>query len=324
MRYLVLAVLLCGCGSLAGGPAVGPVEDGSMHDAGSDAPGSADVVTDPAAVPAVRPDAAAGPDAGEPCDISGVERCSGVQIQACEASKFWRTVATCAFVCADGVCTGICAPGAQQCVNGTSRTCNDAGVWLAGGLACRVGGDAAPPTDATDGPSATIDATRDANAAGGDACVNPFFPSEPCEIGCTPGTLRCSGDQPQICDATGSWVSNGVPCPWGCATPGICLDCPDGAIQCAYTTTQVCVASTWVDLPGDTRCRDAAAAVGGMDGARDAAECQPGAMGCDGNRLKECDVFGHWVDGVACQSGCTGPGICVDCFFGACLDAGSD
>jgi hypothetical protein len=38
---------------------------------------------------------------------------------------------------------------------------------------------------------------------------------------CSPGDKRCIGNAPQICDATGQWISNGS-CATGCLDGGVC------------------------------------------------------------------------------------------------------
>lgn len=40
--------------------------------------------------------------------------------------------------------------------------------------------------------------------------------------------------------------------------------------------------------------------------------CEPGALGCEGNRIKTCDIAGTWVTGVLCQHTCTGEGVCTN------------
>jgi hypothetical protein len=282
MRYWVLSALLCACGSRTGASDIASADDNGSGDAdgfggASSSAGTGGTVDANArsTPPTARSDASADADGGERCDVTGASRCSGRQFQACNASKIWQTTATCAFVCADGACTGVCLPGDQQCMGGRiSQICNDAGAWTAGGAICQPGSpldaavrDAPPVVDAARGSDAgqSGDARADATLAdttassdsrdvGIDACVNPFVPGAACEPTCVPGTKRCDGSYIETCDALGSWAGPQF-CQWGCGG-GICLDCPNGAIQCNGTLVQVCQNITWVDLPGDTRCLD--------------------------------------------------------------------
>jgi len=69
----------------------------------------------------------------------GDTRCSGVQVQTCDASGNWGTGADCSYGSCEnvdlgsqssGVCLGQCTPGSFQCNGGgEQRVCNDKGLW---------------------------------------------------------------------------------------------------------------------------------------------------------------------------------------------------
>jgi hypothetical protein len=241
MRYLIIAALLTGCGGSVNGqgtPAeAGPVTpDSSSEDAaGERTVGSAE------AAPEMGREAGVDVEGGDSAAcLSGLTRCVGVLLQSCTGGA-WRDVAVCTFVCTEGVCSGMCAPGSTRCLDdGRAQICDDRGLWVEqANSGCGV------------------------PEAGGNACA--------------PGQIACSGNQPTLCNAQGIFVNAGPACDFGCVGAGICTDCVPGSRRCSGRTTQECVAtSAWRDTaicafvclngdcvgtctPGDQRCTDAGA-----------------------------------------------------------------
>jgi hypothetical protein len=108
-----------------------------------------------------------------------------------------------------------CTPGVAACTGDggtTPETCSDAGQWQ------------------LEAPCAYV-----CNAGA-------------CSGMCAPGTAQCNGDQPQKCNATGTWQNVGSPCPNVC-TGGSCAGmCTPGTLQCSYLQPQKCGSNgTWAD-----------------------------------------------------------------------------
>lgn len=97
----------------------------------------------------------------------------------------------------------------------------------------------------------------------------PTLPPGECRA--EPPELRCSGDVPQQCSASGEWEAAGAACQAGCAN-GVCRECVPGAKQCsARGVPQVCNdRGIWSDeaaCPAGQTCVAASASCG---------ECKPG------------------------------------------------
>ncbi len=67
---------------------------------------------------------------------------------------------------------------------------------------------------------------------------------------CEPGAQRCSGNTPQVCDASGMWAGD-VACAQQTCIAGTCQgECAPGARQCTTSTTASCDATgQWATMP---------------------------------------------------------------------------
>ncbi len=165
-----------------------------------------------------------------------------------------------------------------------------------------------------------------------------------CVGSCTPGTRRCTGATPEVCDAKGSWKGE-APCAYVCTgsgqctgecTPdakecadnaprscdangtwqtsaacagvcaaGVCVAaCTDGAKQCNALVPQRCVGGGW---QSDAAC-PYVCKLGACSGA-----CSPGAVRCSALVPQTCDANGAWQSGTACAD------ATPNCSYGTCV-----
>lgn len=119
---------------------------------------------------------------------------------------------------------------------------NEGGNAGASGGSAGDGGSAGTGSGAgTGGASGVGNAGGDAGAGGASASggSGPDGGNLPDGGVCAPGALRCSGNLPQSCDATGQWHDGGV-CPYVC-TGGNCTgECSPGTKQCDGKIPRTC------------------------------------------------------------------------------------
>ncbi|MDF1563588.1 MAG: IgGFc-binding protein [Deltaproteobacteria bacterium] len=112
---------------------------------------------------------------------------------------------------------------------------------------------------------------------------------------CAPGMGDCNGDTAMTCRADGSgWDSEDCAAAGGSCSGGVCLLCPAGATRCADTATlQTCnsTGTAWLDSDcGTTNVCDASS------GSCIPISCTTGVVGCQGERLVECNATGDGFD----------------------------
>jgi len=214
------------------------------------------------------------------CD-EGEKRCaSGNTLQTCEKSGQWNSGAPCDGQTCDPAarkCDGECAPGGKRCVGDTPKECDLSGRW-AGGVAC--------------------DVAAGMHCSGG-ACV----------VTCTPGDIRCLGENtPQICDAGGEWSDNGplcLPCTGCDPSTGKCRTsplpdtspCQDPANKCILVGT--CQSGVCNPTPdGSVDCVAAGPCSPGV--------CDPSTGTCAAMEGAPCDDGDVCTASSTCQAGiCT-------------------
>ena len=162
---------------------------------------------------------------------------------------------------------------------------------------------------------------------------------------CTPGSLQCSGLQPQECGADGQWTSPGASCTYACALGACTGSCMPGTKQCdsdglqtcgsdgnwataVPCTNQACVGGACVGqcAPQSTECADGGVATCSASGAWAAAtpctsqaclggqcsgSCSPSTTECSGNGVQQCDPNGMWGSVTACTNQACMGGECV-------------
>lgn len=144
--------------------------------------------------------------------------CDGQQRVQCGPDLVSSSVvATCTDqACVGGACTGVCAPNTKQCASSsTTQTCDASGQWAA------------------------------ATACPGGACNGAGLCGQ-----CAQNALQCGGtgnQQPQKCDAGGTWQSNGGACSSQACVAGACQGvCAPDALRCSGQQPQNCDANgTW-------------------------------------------------------------------------------
>jgi len=253
---------------------------------------------------------------------AGKLTCAGQQVQICTGTDLIDVGGSCPFACVDGLCTGACVPGGQQCVsNGAYQSCSTAGEW-------------SEPV----------------------GCVNKACIEEACVGDCSPSTYRCGGAAsalPQRCNDQGAWedLNGGLDCAGGAdnCMNGVCTGaCTEGVDQCTggpgSTTWEKCIGGDWQSqtacayvcnasesctgggacpcqgtcTPGTTTCANGtqeqlcnnsgsfgapyscpfvcAGGAGGQCGG----VCTPGATRCDGSVVQTCSASAAWTKSVDC------------------------
>jgi hypothetical protein len=186
--------------------------------------------------------------------------------------------------CQQGKCTGSCTAGASQCSADQPQQCSAVGVWENTGTMC--------PYACTGGTG-----VGDGGTGGSATCTGV----------CTPGAVQCNGQQPQICDATGTWQSNGAVCPNVCTSGACAGSCAPGATQCTNGGVETCSASgQWGALVGCPYVCLSGACSG---------VCTPGAAQCSGNGVRTCGANGQWGAVSACGGSLP---VCVNAACAAC------
>jgi alpha-tubulin suppressor-like RCC1 family protein len=162
---------------------------------------------------------------------------------------------------------------------------------------------------------------------------------------CTPGTLQCSGNGVQTCDANGSWTAPAQCINQACVVGACVGTCAPGSTKCSgnglstcdATGTwsapvncagQACVSGTCVGVcePGTKQCSGNGVQICSASGAwlppancinqtcvagACAGVCAPGQTKCSGNGVQTCDAVGQWAAPVACVNQACVAGACV-------------
>ncbi|AKV04796.1 PE family protein [Labilithrix luteola] len=255
VRGLCVLVVVAGCGAET---------SGSIEESGPDAgtASEADASSDAASSDA----ASSAADASSDADAS---------FETCSPDAAAGTAGACVDqACVNGVCTGVCTPGATQCKDDGVQTCNASGQW--GPTApctnkqCTNGacsGSCMPGSTQCSGNGVQLCGANsewsEPIACNGQACMNGA-----CVGVCAPHSLRCAGAQPQGCDGAGTWQDVGTPCSQ--PTP----NCQQGTCTCLGQTCN----GACVDLDTD-RLNCGSCGQTCQVGER----CSAGSCGCDSN-----------------------------------------
>ncbi|APR83575.1 Hypothetical protein A7982_08924 [Minicystis rosea] len=101
--------------------------------------------------------------------MPGATRCSGIDVETCDAGGTWQTTESCAYVCDAGNCIGVCLPSSKQCSGNMPQTCDAAGQWQNGTTCsgdsayCAAGACLAPPSCQAGATGAGMDCGPGAN-----------------------------------------------------------------------------------------------------------------------------------------------------------------
>lgn len=256
-----------------------------------------------------------------PCEVNATRCSESGLLQRCSVQGVWAGGFRCPFVCAEGACTGECAPDERDCVLGTTpRHCAEDGTWqeeptcpgvcLSGACVARCTAGMRTCSDST--PLACTDEGEFQAEEVCDFLCDPAHGT--CAGECRPNALSCAGRDLQICGPQARWQPF-VSCPYACAV----ATAVSGQAQCSG----VCV-------PGDTRCDDAAhqatcnaASQWGPPTACVDQVCKgapPRCSDCDGSQTlcngqcvdveedpQHCGQCGHDCLGAACTGGVCEP-----------------
>jgi hypothetical protein len=267
-----------------------------------------------------------------PCDAAAPEKqCApGDVLQTCQAGGTWNAGETCAFVCHDRACTGVCKPQTSTCQGQTLETCGLDGTYTNGMTCavacvndrcaeCRAGDHRCNPLGTA--TESCVGGTWTRDAACTDGCHEPAT----CNA-CNPATFAstCQSDSARFVCNPATFTVEAVACAG--ATPaclgGACVACLPGSQRCASSNIERCdTHGAWQVLQtcGATSCIDPLP-LGGTD--QTCGTCSAGAHRCAGGKLQTCD--GGWMDTQTCGAlGCvdpdgeTGPGgACAECVAG--------
>lgn len=206
----------------------------------------------------------------------GKSKCSGLDLEVCDALGHWSVSQTCPFVCyqdeANVQCIGSCSPSEKQCsAEGNAQVCDETGQWLHA-----------------------------------QTCPNVCSAGE-CQGSCNPDSVQCAGTSAQLCNANGSWDTQET-CPFVCSAGACTGSCKPGTIDCLGDVPRTCsAAGQWV--AGNT-CPFMCSA------GQCAGSCDPGTKKCAGTGTQTCNTQGQWDAPVACTAGphetasCSGAGLC--------------
>jgi hypothetical protein len=115
------------------------------------------------------------------------------------------------------------------CIDGSCAACDD-DPDCGGDLICSL--------------NSCVECTSTNTAACG--ATTPVCLENEC-VACMPPSTRCSGTQPQSCNASGAWTNNGAACSGD--TPecvgGACR-CTAGAQRCNLDQPEICSSGSWV------------------------------------------------------------------------------
>lgn len=261
------------------------------------------------------------------------------EVALCEGFACTSVNATRGSPCPGGVCSGDgvcweCVPNSAGCDGNTPTVCDANGKKRSelscGGSTpfCKEGACTACMTDSqcpasvescqipkcrNDGTCGFDPAANGTSCGAGGSCSNGLCSS------CVPGTKRCSGNTPVVCDESGT-PKTGTPCanptPF-CSGEGDCVactltsQCTAPALSCreAQCSGNVCIA-----VPA----QDGAACGGGQSGtcrSGECVECTLGERRCKPSSVTTaqfCTGTGRWVDEPVCT------GAAPFCNQGAC------
>lgn len=248
---------------------------------------------------------AAGAEPEPECDDADAPYCEGLTVVGCSSGE-WTAGETCPYLCSDGACSGVCAPGATQCSVSGPQTCSAAGEWVTDAGACT------PNARRCDGLSAQV-----CNNCGEwvteDTCDFVCSAGE-CSGECVPNAKQCTGNAPQICDGSGSWQTQST-CPYVCLSGECSGVCVPGEQRCSGDQIQTCTAAgqwgTALDCPAVT------GAIVTCDASTDScivADCDETHADCNNDLSDGCEVdlkadanncgaCGHDCCGGSCQEG---------------------
>ena len=258
--------------------------------------------------------------------------CEGSTAGVCEATK-----CSCGDrdqpCCANATCQGglVCASGACKTCGGAGQPC--CGTTCGGGTVCdsgtctTCGGIGQPCCGSScndDGNACTVEVCRNNSCAAdavaqGTACgTSGFCTGTTCtactsSVGdagadggssCCPGSKRCDGQTPELCDSAGAWQPNGTCSSQACIGGGCQGICTPGSTRCDGQTPQACdPAGEW---QSGTPCAGQACVGGVCQGA-----CAPGDKRCNGQTPQLCDSTGVWQQSGACSAQACVAGTCI-------------
>ncbi len=224
--------------------------------------------------------------------------------------------------CLDGVCSANVAPDGAPCGDPNDTDCDPADRCDGKGT-CRI---VLAPTGSPCGDGTEDDCTRPDSCDGMGTCLENHRPEG---YGCGDSTNNQCTD-PDICDGAGTCLPRdepeGAPCGDGAATQctdpdtcdgmGTCLEnhVPSGT-PCGDQTNNACNAPDTCD--GGGTCEPNFALLGTSCGS---------VLDTDCNDPDSCDGAGSCLvnfamDGASCNDCPQGPGLCIGCSLGVCLNA---
>jgi len=203
---------------------------------------------------------------GSFCEPNAMQ-CNEQQVELCSGDQWIAIGGPCPNACVDGLCTGVCSPGADECLSSIqTQQCNDVGEWE--DEFCEF------------------------------ACVGGT-----CGGVCRPGDRDCTGDMRILCGDDGQWVDQDT-CPGDCEA-GVCVGaCTAGTYQCggdAENPVEIeCNGTSWEtseETPCNFICEEATGRCGG--------DCLPFSSECaTGTSVRTCDSTAHWGEPVQCDYIC--------------------
>ncbi len=247
---------------------------------------------------------------GEGCP-PGDTRCSGSNVQECNASCEWVHQTSCDCGCSNGSCIAqVCSPGATRCDGNNVQVCRMDGCGWTYQASCDCGCSNGSciaqvcssgetrcegnnvETCRTDGCGWTHQTTCACGCSNG-SCISPV---------CSVGETRCSGDSVEQCDADGCGWSHSQTCSCGCVA-GSCTQqaCSPGETRCSGDNVERC------DTDGCGWSHSQTCSCGCVDGTCATQVCVPGATQCDGNNVERCNPDGcGWSYDESCSCACVG------------------
>ncbi len=210
--------------------------------------------------------------------------------------------------CSQGACKpDVCQAGTSSCQGTAVVTCDDVGSSLGAPQQCQyvclAGACSGVCAPGAVRCSGQVPETCDASGQWAPAAACPYVCSAGSCIGtCTPGEARCSGQLPETCDASGNWQGS-ASCPYVCSAGACTGSCQPGAVRCSGLVPQSCDASgQWQDSGAACAYVCAAGACSGV--------CTPGSKECNGVVPRTCSSSGQWQDGSPCSYLCSS-GVCT-------------
>lgn len=239
----------------------------------------------------------------------GSTRCSSTtQQQLCSDIGQWQTPTSCENVCTGTSCGGECRPGTQRCLNDvTQQSCGQSGQFDQNEN-CSFGCIGQSCAACTPGTTRCLNDGVTQQTCGQNG---QYVQSRLCEFGCndascaecSPGSTRClDANTQQTCGGNGNFGQNSL-CGFGCVGQG-CRSCAPGSTRCRAdgVTRETCGNNGQFGQPlaCPFSCQNDACT-----------ECNPGDRRCSGNQPQQCNAAGQWQDQGNCAGGlCRGAGEC--------------